>query len=104
MRDESRVRERREKEIERLSLSGAGPRFALSSPPYEATLRLIPGGMTGRGRKRIEREWAGRGRERTKRPGREQREKEGRRKLVPVKSYRAPGTSSHHHRASMDPP
>ena len=87
-------------------MSGAGPRFALSSPPYEATLRLIPGGMTGRGRKRIEREWAGRGRERRKRPGREQREKEGRRKLVPVKSYRArarhqqpppPG------RASMDP-
>ena len=91
-------------------MSGAGPRFALSSPPYEATPRLIPRGMTGRARKRREKEWAGAGARRreggNKAPAREENKekKEGRRKLVPVKSYRAPGTSSHHHRASMDPP
>lgn len=56
--------------MESLLLSRRFAQQLASSPPYEATLRLIPRGMTGP-RKR-------RGREGTKRPGREQREKEGR--------------------------
>jgi hypothetical protein len=65
-------RREREREIESLFLSGA--LLSISSPPYEATLRLIPGGMTGHAKE--ERSVAGareRGRDRgNKAPGREE--------------------------------